>query len=135
MSDQLFPEDILNARAGIRDLAKAAAAAAKAEEDREKEAKVAEQADELVEAVYEFFIDALGLSPALIEDVEYRIQARNDSAGGANLLWTMDDLEFRASYIIFNGALQPRFEVKIGGFNGTGWKTFHSLVSLGRIIP
>lgn len=131
MSDQLFPEDILNARQTVRGLA----LAAKAEVDAENERDMADQVDSLTADIWELLTYKLGLPDYLLEDVPF--QFGEHSSSRAQITWTMEDLQFRVYYQSFNGGRRPHFEVRLTGpqnHGGTGWRTFNDLASLGKLL-
>lgn len=132
MSDQLFPEDILNARQTVRGLA----LAAKAEADAENERDLADQVDALTADVWELLTYKLELPDYLLEDVAFEIDTHSPSR--ARLTWTMDDLEFRVYYQSSNNSnRRPHFEVRLTGpqnHGGSGWRTFGDMASLGRLL-
>jgi hypothetical protein len=129
MSDQLFPEDILNARQSLLALARAAKQAADEETAREH----AREADALIAEIWNFVTFTLGLPDYMLEDVSFEIEhAQHQSRPQA--VWAMDGVRFRARYASGSDGPRAHFEVNTGGHLGGGWKMFHDMVSLGRLI-
>jgi hypothetical protein len=133
VSDQLFPEDVLNARATLRSMA----AFAKAEADEEAAKALIRQrdaeAERLIEDAEDFMLDRLMLPDYMVEDVSFAVTSI--SPGRAEVRWVIDDiaLRVRPSGTIDSG-LTPFFEVLIEQGYSKKWALFTSLATLGRLL-
>lgn len=132
MSD-LYPEDILNQRLSLRDMAKDALEAFETtRKARDEEARDAE-AEELVDEVWYFMTHTLELPEHLLEDVSFSVESPNP--GKARITWVIDGIHLRAFYAEYLGQRKPVFEVRSGAAQfGQAWKTFTDLVGLGRLV-
>jgi hypothetical protein len=134
MSDQLFPEDVLNARASLRSMA----AFAKAEADVEDEKALLRQRDAEAEILADqalmFMLVTLDLPEAMVEDVAF--ETASISPGRAVISWTIDGIELRCRPAgTIDSGMAPYFEVWVASGFTKKWALFTSLATLGRLLP
>lgn len=135
MSDQLYPEDVINARPTLRSLAATAKLEAEEEDKRALQRQAEAEAETLIEQTWDFLLDYLELPANLLQEVEFI--AGTLSPGRAEIRWEMEGLKFRARpYGAITERNTPIFELNMAPtFGGTSsWKAFTSLATLGALI-